>query len=57
MGRNIGVILSNDVCHVTLAGPDVEEGFFHGEHVVDFAWMDNAHILFSHYYNVQIGRG
>src|ERR1035437_4615305 len=43
--RNIGVRLSDDVHHVTLIGPDVKEWFFHGGHVVDFAWVDNPYIL------------
>jgi hypothetical protein len=40
---------------MTLVGPDVEEGFFYGEHVVDFAWVDNAYILIPHHDNVEIG--
>ncbi len=41
----------NDVCHVTLVGPNVEERFFHSEHVADFAWVDYAYILISQNYN------
>src|SRR5208283_207753 len=54
VGRNIGTRLFNDVCHVTLIGPDVEEWFFHGEHVVDFAWVNNAYIRLPHYDHVEI---
>src|ERR1039458_4519547 len=49
--------LADDVPHVTLRWTNVKECSVGGEHVVDFAGMDDAHILVSHHYDMQVGRG
>jgi hypothetical protein len=41
---------------VTLRWTNVKEYPVGGEHVVDFAGVDDAYILVAHYYNVQVGR-
>jgi hypothetical protein len=49
--------LADDVPHVTLRWTNVKECSVGGEHVVDFAGVDDTYILVSHHYNVQVGRG